>query len=92
MVRVRGIIGIFCSCGLTDGSHVAPLLIKLHCLPVATVIKFKPLNPSYRVLAGSAPSDLISVVQAHVIPPPLSSAHVSHLADLPVQAQQSRLI
>src|SRR4029434_2543291 len=49
-------------------AHVTPLLIDLHWLPVAARIKFKSLLLAYRVLDGSAPTSLHSLVRANVTP------------------------
>ena len=49
-------------------THVTPLLIELHWLPVAARIKFKLLMLAYRVLAGSAPTYLNALVRANGTP------------------------
>lgn len=46
-------------------SHVTPLLIELHWLPVAARIKFKSLMLAYKVVSGTAPTYLNALVQAY---------------------------
>ena len=53
---------------LPKRSHITPLLIELHWLPVAARIKFKSLMLAYRVIAGSAPTYLNALVRAKVTP------------------------
>src|SRR4029434_7084245 len=72
-------------------SHVTPLLIDLHWLPVAARIKFKSLMLDYKVLDGSAPTYLNALVSATVTHRMLSSSSERRLALPSVQARQSRL-
>ena len=43
---------------LPKRTHVTPLLVTLHWLPVAARIRFKPLTLAYRTATGSAPAYL----------------------------------
>src|SRR4029434_2458243 len=72
-------------------AHVTPLLIELHWLPVAARIKLKSLILAYRVIAGSAPTYLNTLVRAKVTPRMLRSSSERHLALPSVQVRQSRL-
>ena len=45
--------------------HITPVLIQLHCLPVAERIKFKVLLQVYRVLNGMAPTYLSDLIQRY---------------------------
>src|SRR4029434_2910924 len=72
-------------------THVTPLLIELHWLPVAARIKFKSLMLAYRVLDGSAPTYLNALVRANVTPRMLRSSSDRRLALPSVQVRQSRL-
>ncbi len=47
-------------------THVTPLFINLHWLPIAARIKFKALMFAYRTTTGSAPLYLNSVLQTYV--------------------------
>ncbi|XP_053543394.1 uncharacterized protein LOC128635289 [Ictalurus punctatus] len=47
-------------------THVTPLFLSLHWLPVATRIKFKPLMLTYKTLSGTARSYLNSLLKAYV--------------------------
>ncbi|XP_053535944.1 uncharacterized protein LOC128632763 [Ictalurus punctatus] len=47
-------------------THVTPLFISLHWLPVAACIKFKALMLTYKTLSGTAPSYLNSLLMAYV--------------------------
>ncbi len=47
-------------------THVTPLFINLHWLPIAARIKFKALMFAYRTTSGSAPLYLNSVLQTYV--------------------------
>ncbi len=47
-------------------THVTPLFISLHWLPVAARIKFKTLMLAYRTTTGSAPSYFHSLLQIYI--------------------------
>ncbi|XP_053541743.1 uncharacterized protein LOC128634923 [Ictalurus punctatus] len=47
-------------------THVTPLFISLHWLPVDAQIKFKALMLTYKTLSGTAPSYLNSLLKAYV--------------------------
>ncbi len=47
-------------------THVTPLFIKLHWLPIAACIKFKALMFAYKTTSGSAPLYLNSILQTYV--------------------------
>ncbi|XP_053536653.1 uncharacterized protein LOC128632899 [Ictalurus punctatus] len=47
-------------------THVTPLFISLHWLPVAACIKFKASMLTYKTLSGTAPSYLNSLLKAYV--------------------------
>ncbi len=47
-------------------THVTPLFINLHWLPIAARIKFKALMFAYRTTTGSAPLYLNSLLQTYV--------------------------
>ncbi|KAF4081701.1 hypothetical protein AMELA_G00164220 [Ameiurus melas] len=47
-------------------THVTPLFISLHWLPVAARIKFKALMLTYKTLSGTAPSYLNSLLKAYI--------------------------
>ncbi len=47
-------------------THVTPLFINLHWLPIAARIKFKALMFAYRTTSGSAPLYLNSLLQTYV--------------------------
>ncbi len=55
-------------------THVTPLFISLHWLPVAARIKFQTLMPSYRTTTGSAPSYFHSLLQIYIPSRSLRSA------------------
>ncbi len=55
-------------------THVTPLFINLHRLPIAACIKFKALMFSYRTTSGSAPLYLNSVLQTYMPSRSLRSA------------------
>ncbi len=55
-------------------THVTPLLISLHWLPVAARIKFKTLMLAYRTTTGSAPSYFHSLLQIYIPSRSLRSA------------------
>ncbi len=46
-------------------AHVTPLFIRLHCLPVAALIKFKVLMCAYKRTTGAASKYLNSLVQTY---------------------------
>src|SRR4029434_5876606 len=77
--------------GVQPNSHVTPLLIELHWLPLAARIKFKSPMLSYRVIAGSAPTYLNALVRANITPRMLRSSNDCRLALPSVQVWQSRL-
>ncbi len=49
-------------------THVTPLFISLHWLPVAARIKFKTLMLAYRTTTGSAPSYFHSLLRIYIPP------------------------
>ncbi len=55
-------------------THVTPLFINLHWLPIAARIKFKALMFAYKTTSGSAPLYLNSVLQTYVPSRSLCSA------------------
>ncbi len=55
-------------------THVTPLFINLHWLPIAARIKFKALMFVYRTTSGSAPLYLNSVLQTYMPSRSLRSA------------------
>ncbi len=55
-------------------THVTPLFINLHSLPIAARIKFKALMFSYRTTSGSAPLYLNSLLQTYMPSRSLRSA------------------
>ncbi len=55
-------------------THVTPLFINLHWLPIAARIKFKALMFAYRTTTGSAPLYLNSILQTYVPSRSLHSA------------------
>ncbi len=57
-------------------THVTPLFINLHWLPIAARIKFKALMFAYRTTSGSAPLYLNSLLQTYM----LSRSLLSRLA------------
>ena len=64
--------------GVQPNSHVTPLLIELHWLPLAARIKFKSLMLAYRVIDGSAPTYLNALVRANVTPRMPRMSEMSH--------------
>ncbi len=73
-------------------THVTPLFINLHWLPIAARIKFKALMFAYRTTSGSAPLYLNSLLQTYVPSRSLRSASEQritfifmHLADAFIQ-------
>ncbi len=74
-------------------THVTPLFINLHWLPIAARIKFKALMFAYRTTSGSAPLYLNSLLQTYVPSRSLRSASerritfiFMHLADAFIQS------
>ncbi len=57
-------------------THVTPLFINLHWLPIAARIKFKALMFAYRTTSGSAPLYLNSLLQTYMPSRSLHSASV----------------
>ncbi len=55
-------------------THVTPLIINLHWLPIAARIKFKALTFAYRTTSGSAPLYLNSLLQTYMPSRSLRSA------------------
>ncbi len=55
-------------------THVTPLFISLHWLPVAARIKFKTLMLAYRTTTGSAPSNFHSLLRIYIPSRSLRSA------------------
>ncbi len=55
-------------------THVTPLFINLHWLPIAARIKFKALMFAYRTTSGSAPLYLNSLLQSYMSSRSLRSA------------------
>ncbi len=55
-------------------THVTPLFINLHWIPIAARIKFKALMFSYRTTSGSAPLYLNSLLQTYIPSRSLRSA------------------
>ncbi len=55
-------------------THVTPLFINLHWLPIASRIKFKALMFAYRTTSGSAPLYLNSLLQTYMPSRSLCSA------------------
>ncbi len=55
-------------------THVTPLFINLHWLPIAARIKFKALMFAYKTTSGSAPLYLNSILQTYVPSRSLRSA------------------
>ncbi len=55
-------------------THVTPLFINLHWLPIAAHIKFKALMFAYRTTSGSAPLYLNSLLQTYMPSRSLRSA------------------
>ncbi|XP_062378801.1 uncharacterized protein LOC134067515 [Sardina pilchardus] len=55
-------------------THVTPLLVTLHWLPIVARIKFKSLTLAYRTLTGSAPSYFSSLITMYIPNRPLRSS------------------
>ncbi len=60
-------------------THVTPLFINLHWLPIAAHIKFKKLMFACRTTTGSAPLYLNSLLQTYVPSRSLHSANERHI-------------
>ncbi len=60
-------------------THVTPLFINLHWLPIVARIKFKALMFSYRTTSGSAPLYLNSLLQTYMPSRSLRSASEQHI-------------
>ncbi len=60
-------------------THVTPLFINLHWLPIAARIKFKALMFAYRTTSGSAPLYLNSLLQTYMPSRSLHSASERHI-------------
>ncbi len=63
-------------------THVTPLFINLHWLPIAARIKFKALMFAYRTTSGSAPLYLNSLLQTYVPSRSLHSASERRITKL----------
>lgn len=72
-------------------SHVTPLFIELHWLPLAARIKFKALMLAYRVVSGSAPVYLNTLLKTYTPLRPLRSAKERCLTRPTPRTGQSRL-
>ena len=72
-------------------SHVTPLFIELHWLPLAARIKFKSLMLAYKVLKGTAPIYLNPLAKAYVTTRSLRSSMDCRLAVPSPRLRQSRL-
>ncbi len=68
-------------------THVTPLFINLHWLPIAACIKFKALMFAYKTTSGSAPLYLNSVLQTYVPSRSLRSASERRIIVHPKEAQ-----
>ncbi len=68
-------------------THVTPLFINLHWLPIAARIKFKALMFAYKTTSGSAPLYLNSVLQTYVPSRSLRSASERCIIVHPKEAQ-----
>ncbi len=68
-------------------THVTPLFINLHWLPIAARIKFKALMFAYKTTSGSAPLYLNSVLQTYVPSRSLRSASERRIIVHPKEAQ-----
>ncbi len=71
----------------TKRTHVTPLFINLHWLPIAACIKFKALMFAYRTTSGFAPLYLNSLLQTYVPSRNLRSASEQGLLYHPKEAQ-----
>ncbi len=69
----------------TKRTHVTPLLINLHWLPIAARIKFKALMFAYRTTSGSAPLYLNSLLQTYM---PSRSLHSANERRITVPSQR----
>ncbi|KAL2088652.1 hypothetical protein ACEWY4_015551 [Coilia grayii] len=61
-------------------SHVTPLFINLHWLPVAARIQHKVLTVAYKVTSGSAPTYLNVILNAYISSRMLRSSNTNRLA------------
>ncbi|KAL2092511.1 hypothetical protein ACEWY4_012309 [Coilia grayii] len=61
-------------------SHVTPLFINLHWLPVADRIQHKASTLAYKVTSGSAPTYLNVILNAYIPSRTLRSSNTNHLA------------
>ncbi|KAL2085093.1 hypothetical protein ACEWY4_018413 [Coilia grayii] len=61
-------------------SHVTPLFINLHWLPVAARIQHKALTLAYKVTSGSAPTYLNVILNAYIPSRMLRSSNTNRLA------------
>ncbi len=68
-------------------THVTPLFIKLHWLPIAAHIKFKALIFAYKTTTCSAPLYLNSVLHTYVPSRSLRSASERHIIVHPKETQ-----
>ncbi len=69
----------------TKRTHVKPLFINLHWLPIAAHIKFKALMFAYRTTSGSAPLYLNSLLQTYM---PSRSLHSASERRITVPSQR----
>ncbi len=69
-------------------THVTPLFINLHWLPIAARIKFKALMFAYRTTSGSAPLYLNSLLQTYMPSRSLRSASEQRIT-VPSQEAQN---
>ena len=67
-------------------THVTPLLVTLHWLPIVARIKFKCLSLAYRTLTGSAPSYFNSLIKVYTPNRPLRSSDECLLCRPPLNA------
>ncbi len=70
-------------------THVTPLFISLHWLPVAARIKFKTLMLAYRTTTGSAPSYFHSLLRIYIPSRSLRSASERRLVVLSQRGSKS---
>ncbi|KAL2089307.1 hypothetical protein ACEWY4_013995 [Coilia grayii] len=61
-------------------SHVTPLFINLHWLPVSDRIQHKALTLAYKVTSGSAPTYLNAILNAYIPSRTLQSSNTNRLA------------
>ncbi len=72
-------------------THVTPLFINLHWLPIAARIKFKALMFAYKTTSGSAPLYLNSILQTYVPTRSLRSASEQRIKALSHGTRQSQV-